>query len=84
MCSNRVGSMFTWFFWAGPVTDFQSAAASTTAEFARFHRAMLERGFWFPPSQFEAAFMSAAHTDHDVAETITAAADVFAAATSSR
>lgn len=83
MCASRVGSMFTWFFWAGPVTDFQSAAASNTAEFARFHRAMLERGYWFPPSQFEAAFLSAAHTDHDVAETITAAADVFAAATPS-
>jgi glutamate-1-semialdehyde 2,1-aminomutase len=77
MCANRVGSMFTWFFWVGPVTDFHSAAASNTETFSRFHQAMLDRGFWFPPSQFEAAFLSAAHTEHDVAETITAAVDVF-------
>ncbi len=79
MWANRVGSMFTWFFWAGPVTDFQSAAASDTEKFAKFHGAMMERGFWFPPSQFEAAFLSAAHTEHDVAETIAKAADVFEA-----
>jgi glutamate-1-semialdehyde 2,1-aminomutase len=79
MWANRVGSMFTWFFWAGPVTDFQSAAASDTEKFAKFHQGMLERGYWFPPSQFEAAFLSAAHTEHDVAETIAKAADVFEA-----
>ncbi len=79
MCANRVGSMFTWFFRAAPVTDFASASGSDTEKFAKFHRGMLERGFWFPPSQFEAAFLSAAHTDHDVAETIAKAADVFEA-----
>ena len=61
LTTNRVGSMFTWFFTAGPVTDFASASASDTAAFARFHRCMLEAGVWLPPSQFEAAFVSAAH-----------------------
>jgi glutamate-1-semialdehyde 2,1-aminomutase len=59
--TNRAGSMFTWFFTAGPVTDFASASASDTAAFARFHRRMLEAGVWLPPSQFEAAFVSTAH-----------------------
>jgi glutamate-1-semialdehyde 2,1-aminomutase len=58
LTTNRVGSMFTWFFTPGAVTDFVSASASDTAAFARFHRAMLERGVWLPPSQFEAAFVS--------------------------
>jgi glutamate-1-semialdehyde 2,1-aminomutase len=57
--TNRVGSMFTWFFTPSEVRDFESANASDTAAFARFHRAMLERGVWLPPSQFETAFASA-------------------------
>ncbi len=59
--TNRVGSMFTWFFTDQPVTDFASAATSDTARFGRFHRAMMEAGVWLPPSQYEAAFVSTAH-----------------------
>jgi len=66
LTTNRVGSMFTWFFTAGPVTDFASASASDTAAFARFHRRMLEAGVWLPPSQFEAAFVSTAHGPAEV------------------
>jgi glutamate-1-semialdehyde 2,1-aminomutase len=58
LTTNRVGSMFTWFFTPSAVTDFASASASDTAMFAKFHHAMLERGVWLPPSQFEAAFVS--------------------------
>jgi len=66
LTTNRVGSMFTWFFTAGPVTDFASASASDAAAFARFHRRMLEAGVWLPPSQFEAAFVSTAHGEAEV------------------
>ena len=66
LTTNRVGSMFTWFFTAGPVTDFASASASDSAAFARFHRRMLEAGVWLPPSQFEAAFVSTAHGEAEV------------------
>src|SRR5580704_8314412 len=59
---NRVGSMFTMFFTYQPVTDYESAKRSDTARFGRFFRAMLERGVYLAPSQFEAAFVSAAHT----------------------
>jgi glutamate-1-semialdehyde 2,1-aminomutase len=64
--TNRVGSMFTWFFTGEPVTDFASAASSDTEAFGRFHRRMLEAGVWLPPSQYEAAFVSAAHGDVEV------------------
>jgi glutamate-1-semialdehyde 2,1-aminomutase len=74
---NRVGSMWTWFFTAGPVTDYAHAAQSDTAAFGRFHRAMLEQGVWLPPSQFEAAFLSTAHGDTEVAATIAAAREAF-------
>jgi len=80
MCHNRVGSMFTWFFAPGPVTDWTSAAKSDTEAFARFFRAVLEAGIYLPPSQFEAAFLSAAHTDHDVQQTVAAAKNAFAMA----
>lgn len=76
--TNRIGSMFTWFFTNGPVTDFATAAASDTAAFARFHHAMLEEGVWLPPSQFEAAFLSTAHTSEDIDFTIGAARNAFA------
>jgi glutamate-1-semialdehyde 2,1-aminomutase len=76
---NRVGSMFTWFFTKGPVTGWTSAAKSDTAAFARFFRAMLENGIYLPPSQFEAAFLSATHTEQDVQQTIAAAKQAFAA-----
>ncbi len=73
MVANRVGSMFTWFFTPGPVTDYDSAAKSDTAAFGRFHRAMLEQGVWLPCSQFEAAFLSTAHSMDDINQTIEAA-----------
>jgi glutamate-1-semialdehyde 2,1-aminomutase len=66
MTMNRVGSMFTWFFTPETVTDFATAAKSDTAAFARFHRGMLERGVWLPPSQYEAAFVGAAHGEREV------------------
>jgi glutamate-1-semialdehyde 2,1-aminomutase len=80
MCNNRVGSMFTWFFAPGPVTGWASAAKSDTEAFGRFFRAMLESGIYLPPSQFEAAFIGAAHTEHDVQQTIAAARQAFAMA----
>ena len=75
---NRVGSMWTWFFKSGPVTNYEQAARSDTASFGRFHRAMLNRGVWLPPSQFEAAFVSTAHGGEEVAATIAAAHEAFA------
>jgi len=73
MSFNRVGSMFTWFFTADPVMDWTSASKSDTAAFGKFFRKMLDAGISLPPSQFEAAFMSAAHTEADVEKTIEAA-----------
>ena len=74
----REGSMVTWFFQAGPVRNFEDAAKSDTARFAAFHRGMLERGVWLPPSQYEAAFVSAAHGEVEIAATVKAAEEVFA------
>ncbi len=78
LCCNRVGSMFTWFFTPGPVTDWTSASKCDTEAFARFFRAMLDKGVYLPPSQFEAAFLSAAHTEKDVQQTVAAATQTFA------
>jgi len=75
---NRVGSMLTWFFQSGPVTDWMSASRSDTQAFACFFRAMLEGGVYLPPSQYEALFVSAAHTEADVTETIGVAKAAFA------
>ncbi|MGB7718843.1 MAG: glutamate-1-semialdehyde 2,1-aminomutase [Bryobacteraceae bacterium] len=72
---NQVGSMFTWFFTDQPVTDYESAKRSDTARFGRFFRGMLERGIYLAPSQFEAAFVSAAHSEEDIRETIVAAGE---------
>ena len=74
-CINRVGSMITLFFCAGPVVDYATAKASDTALFGRFFHAMLERGVYLPPAQFEAAFVSLAHTEDDIDETVRAAED---------
>ena len=74
---NRVGSMFTFFFTDQPVTDYESAKRSDTARFGRFFRAMLERGVYLAPSQFEAAFVSAAHSQEDIQRTIEAAGEAF-------
>jgi glutamate-1-semialdehyde 2,1-aminomutase len=76
---NRVGSMFTAFFTPGPVADYASAVGADTVSFGHFFRSLLERGIYFPPSQFEAAFLSTAHTDADIGATISAAAQAFAA-----
>jgi len=70
---NRVGAMFTSFFSAEPVVDYASAKKSDTGRFGRFFRAMLGRGVYLAPSQFEAAFLSLAHTEADIVQTIEAA-----------
>jgi glutamate-1-semialdehyde 2,1-aminomutase len=77
---NRVGSMLTVFFSAKPVFDAASARACDTKRFGAFFHALLENGVYFPPSQFEAAFLSTAHTDDDVEKTLRAAKAAFAAA----
>lgn len=79
---NQVGSMFTVFFTATPVTDFRTAKTSDTDRFRRFFNAMLERGIYLAPSQFEACFLSLAHTRKDIALTVRAAQEAFRAAVS--
>src|SRR6202167_4859807 len=79
LCYNRVGSMFTWFFTPGPVTDWDSASKSNTQAFGKFFRAMLDGGVYLPPSQYEAAFLGATHTEEEVQQTIAAAKQGFAA-----
>ena len=74
---NRVGSMFTLFFTGAPVTDYASAKRAETERYARFFRALLDRGVYFPPSQFEACFVSLAHLDRDINETLEAAEAAF-------
>jgi glutamate-1-semialdehyde 2,1-aminomutase len=74
---NRVGSMFTLFFTERPVTDFESASTSDTAAFGRYFQAMLSRGIYLPPSQYEAAFVSAAHSPADIRATVRAARAAF-------
>jgi glutamate-1-semialdehyde 2,1-aminomutase len=69
---NRVGSMFTFFFTPEPVTDWGSAVKSDTGQFGTFFHAMLERGVYLAPSQFEAGFVSAAHSDADIDRTLAA------------
>ena len=69
---NRVGSMFTTFFTPGPVTNFDGAKASDTTRFGDYFRAMLDEGVYLAPSQFEAAFMSIAHTEADIEATVNA------------
>jgi glutamate-1-semialdehyde 2,1-aminomutase len=69
MCVNRVGSMLTFFFHPGPVTNYEDAKRSDTALFGKFFHHLLNRGVYFPPSQFEAAFLSAAHSSEDIAYT---------------
>jgi glutamate-1-semialdehyde 2,1-aminomutase len=74
-CVNRVGSMATFFFQDGPVRNYEDAKRSSTQEFGRFFHHLLERGIYFPPSQFEAFFVSSAHTPEDIAYTRQAIAD---------
>ena len=67
----------TWFFTPNRVTNYEQATTSDTAAFGRFHNAMLNQGIWLPPSQFEAAFLSTAHTTTEVEATIAAAKQAF-------
>ena len=72
---NAIGSLATIFFTAGPVRNYADAKRSHTKRYARFFREMLDRGIFFAPSQFEAAFLSAAHTAADIDQTLAAAHD---------
>lgn len=73
----RAGSLCTWFFTGEPVFDYESAKRSDTQAFAAFFRAMLERGVYLAPSQFEAVFISAAHTDADLEQAAGAAREAL-------
>ncbi|ADR36396.1 glutamate-1-semialdehyde 2,1-aminomutase [Oceanithermus profundus DSM 14977] len=75
---NRVGSMLTVFFTEGPVGGFEAASKTDTAAFRRFFHALLEGGVYWPPSAYEAAFVSAAHGDEDLERTLAAARRAFA------
>ena len=77
LCANRVGSMFTAFFTEGPVTDYASAKTADTELFGRYHREMLNRGIYLAPSQFEAGFVSTAHSDADIDRTLEAAREAL-------
>ena len=74
---NRVGSMFTFFFTDSPVTDWDTAKKADTDQFKRFFHHMLENGVYLAPSQFEAGFLSYAHSDEDVRQTVAIARDFF-------
>ena len=76
---NRIGSMLTAFFTDRPVTDYASAKTSDTTRYAAFFRGMLERGFYLAPSQFEAAFVSDAHTSEQIASAASAAGEAMGA-----
>ena len=76
---TQVGTMFCTFFCKGKVTDYASAKHSDTAAFGRFHRAMLDAGIYMAPSQFEAGFVSLAHTEAVINRTVEAARQAFRA-----
>ena len=76
----RRGSLLSLFFRSTPPQDYAEAAECDTATFARFHHGMLSRGVMLPPSQFEAWFVSAAHTEADIDRTVRAAAEALRAA----
>jgi glutamate-1-semialdehyde 2,1-aminomutase len=76
---NRVGSMITGFFTDQPVNDYDDARTSDTERFGRFFRGMLDRGVYLAPSQFEAAFVSTAHTEAEIQQTVEAAVGVMGA-----
>ncbi|MDD3470978.1 MAG: aminotransferase class III-fold pyridoxal phosphate-dependent enzyme, partial [Thermoguttaceae bacterium] len=79
LCVQRVGSMMTFFFQTGPIVDWTTSAQSDTHRYARFFWEMLDRGIYLPCSQFEAMFVSTAHSDADIDRTLTAARESFAA-----
>jgi glutamate-1-semialdehyde 2,1-aminomutase len=76
-CLNRIGSMWTLFFTAGPVTDYESAKTADTARFGRFFWGMMDRGVYLPCSQFEAAFLSTVHTEKHIDATLAAAREAL-------
>nr|AAP79194.1 glutamate 1-semialdehyde 2,1-aminomutase [Bigelowiella natans] len=78
LCGGHISGMFGFFFTEGPVNCFADATKSDTDKFAKWHRGMLERGVYLAPSQYEAGFMSLAHTEEDIEKTIEAAKEVFA------
>lgn len=78
--ATRVGSMFCAFFTSQAVTDYASASTSDTVKFRRYFHAMLDAGVYVAPSQFEAGFVSTAHTDSDIERTIEASRRAFEAA----
>jgi glutamate-1-semialdehyde 2,1-aminomutase len=73
-CVQRVGSMITLFFAEGPIQSWADAKRCDVARFSAWHAGLLSRGIYWPPSQFEAAFVSAAHTEDDIEMTVKAAA----------
>ncbi len=77
LTANRVGSMFTFFFSPQPVTDWDSAKCCDTAGFGRMFHFLLEHGVYMAPSQFEAGFVSAAHTEDDIRQTVDAMKQAF-------
>ncbi len=77
--TNRVGSMWTTFFQKGPVTDYASAKRSDTKRYAKYFHGLLERGVYIAPSQYEAGFVSLAHTKRDLDRTVAAAKAALAA-----
>ncbi|HBH82118.1 MAG TPA: aspartate aminotransferase family protein, partial [Nitrospira sp.] len=74
---TRVGSMLTTFFTPGPVVDWSTAKQSDTKRYGQFFHSMLEQGVYLAPSQFEAAFLSTAHSNQDIEKTIRAAHSAF-------
>jgi glutamate-1-semialdehyde 2,1-aminomutase len=79
---NRVGSMFTFFFTSEPVTDWESAKRADTGRFRQFFHWMLDRGVYLAPSQYEAGFVSVAHSEQDIGRTVDVAHEFFAATSS--
>ena len=77
-CVNRAGSLLTLFFGVAEVRDAAQAQGADRKQFARFFKAMLERGVYLPPSQFEALFVSLAHSDDDLRATVSAAQESMA------
>jgi glutamate-1-semialdehyde 2,1-aminomutase len=75
--TNRVGSMWTSFFTEEPVKDWETANRSSREQYGKFFHAMLQEGVYLAPSQFEAAFVSLAHTDDIINQTISAARNAF-------
>merc|ERR1712174_181889 len=77
ICGGVAGGMFGWFFTEGPVNNFQDATKADKDKFGKWHRMMLERGVYLAPSMYEAGFMSMAHTDEDIDNTIAIADEIL-------